>query len=216
MNVGAVGAIGSGTASVYAILSPYLNGVVRTSNAAAAAELQASAAATSAAATQAAIAARGTAAAALTAAPPFDNPAITAIADRTALGESLTPLGAVTPNALLGAPTLTTPAATPTPLAAATTADLAATTTTTTTPLTTPILTTTQAQLTTPTAPAPQQPSPTNSVLFGDSGELIQSYGAVALVTGSQPLVSVFAQPVTPLIPATARVPSIPRVSKVA
>jgi hypothetical protein len=213
MNVGAVGAIGSGTASVYAILSPYLNGVVRTSNAAAAAELQASAAATSAAATQAAIAARGTAAAALTAAPPFDNPAITAIADRTALGESLTPLGAVTPNALLGAPTLTTPAATPTPLAAATTADLAAATTTTTT---TPLLTTTQAQLTTPTAPAPQQPSPTNSVLFGDSGELIQSYGAVALVTGSQPLVSVFAQPVTPLIPATARVPSIPRVSKVA
>ena len=212
MNVGAVGAIGSGTASVYAILSPYLNGVVRTSNAAAAAELQASAAATSAAATQAAIAARGTAAAALTAAPPFDNPAITAIADRTALGESLTPLGAVTPNALLGAPSLTTPAATPTPLAAATTADLAAATTTTTTPL----LTTTQAQLTTPTAPAPQQPSPTNSVLFGDSGELIQSYGAVALVTGSQPLVSVFAQPVTPLIPATARVPSIPRVSKVA
>jgi hypothetical protein len=211
MNVGAVGAIGSGTASVYAILSPYLNGVVRTSNAAAAAELQASAAATSAAATQAAIAARGTAAAALTAAPPFDNPAITAIADRTALGESLTPLGAVTPNALLGAPTLTTPAATPTPLAAATTADLAAATTTTT-----PLLTTTQAQLTTPTAPAPQQPSPTNSVLFGDSGELIQSYGAVALVTGSQPLVSVFAQPVTPLIPATARVPSIPRVSKVA
>ena len=213
MNVGAVGAIGSGTASVYAILSPYLNGVVRTSNAAAAAELQASAAATSAAATQAAIAARGTAAAALTAAPPFDNPAITAIADRTALGESLTPLGAVTPNALLGAPSLTTPAATPTPLAAATTADLAAATTTTTT---TPLLTTTQAQLTTPTAPAPQQPSPTNSVLFGDSGELIQSYGAVALVTGSQPLVSVFAQPVTPLIPATARVPSIPRVSKVA
>jgi hypothetical protein len=129
------------------------------------------------------------------------------------LGESLTPLGAVTPNALLGAPTLTTPAATPTPLAAATTADLAAATTTTTT---TPLLTTTQAQLTTPTAPAPQQPSPTNSVLFGDSGELIQSYGAVALVTGSQPLVSVFAQPVTPLIPATARVPSIPRVSKVA
>jgi hypothetical protein len=212
MNVGAVGAIGSGTVSVYAILSPFLNGVVRMSDAAAAAQLQANAAATSAAATQAAIAARGTATAALTAAPPFANPAITEIADLTALGESLTPPGAVTPNALLGAPTLTTPAATPTPLAAATTADLAAATTTTTTPL----LTTTQAQLNTPTAPPLQQPSPTNSVLFGDSGELIQSYGAVALVTGSQPLVSVFAQPVTPLIPAMARVASIPRVSRVA
>ena len=46
MNVGAVSAVGSGTPSVYALLSPYLNGVVRTSNAAAAAQLQASAAAT--------------------------------------------------------------------------------------------------------------------------------------------------------------------------
>jgi hypothetical protein len=183
MNVGAVGAIGSGTASVYAILSPYLNGVVRTSSAAAAAQLQASAAATSAAATQAAIAARAAAAAAITAAPPFDNPAITAIADRTALGESLTPLGAVTPNALLGAPSLDTVAATPTPLAAAATADA--------------------------------QPSPANQVLFGDSGTLIQSYGAVALIAGSQPLASVFAQPVAPLVAPAAPVTSVPRVSKV-
>jgi|GEM_PF-3145715 hypothetical protein len=195
MNVGAIGAIGSGTQSVYAILSPFLNGVVRTSNAAAAAQLQASAAATSAAATQAAIAARGTATAALTAAPPFANPAITAIADRTALGESLTPLGAVTPNALLGPSSLNTVTGTPTPLAAATTADLAASTTTAPT--------------------APPQSSPTNQVLFGDSGELIQAFGAVALISGSQPLASVFAQPVAPLIPPTALVTAIPRVSKV-
>jgi hypothetical protein len=191
MNVGAVGAIGSGTQSVYAILSPFLNGVVRTSNAAAAAQLQASAAAASSAATQAAIAARGTAAATLTAAPPFANPAITAIADRTALGESLTPLGAVTPNALLGPSSLNTVTGTPTPLAAATTADVAASTTTA------------------------AQPSPTNQVLFGDSGELIQSFGAVALIAGSQPLTSVFAQPVTPLVAPAPPVTGIPRVSKV-
>jgi hypothetical protein len=195
MNVGAIGAIGSGTQSVYAILSPFLNGVVRTSNAAAAAQLQATAAATSAAATQAAIAARGAAAATLTAAPPFANPAITAIADRTALGESLTPLGAVTPNALLGPSSLNTVTGAPTPLAAAATAD---------------------AKLNAPTPPAPAQPSPTNQVLFGDSGELIQAFGAVALIAGSQPLASVFAQPVAPLIPPTALVTAIPRVSKVA
>lgn len=215
MNVGAVGAIGSGTASVYAVLSPYLNGVVRTSNAAAAAELQASAAATSAAATQAAIAARGAAAAAITAAPPFDNPAITAIADRTALGESLTPLSAVTPNALLSATSLNTVSATPTPtpLAAATTADVTAAATT---PATPSPLAAADARLNTPTAPAPAQPSPTNQVLFGDSGTLIQSYGAVALIAGSQPLASVFAQPVTPLVAPVALVTSVPRLSKVA
>jgi hypothetical protein len=192
MNVGAIGAIGSGTQSVYAILSPFLNGVVRTSNAAAAAQLQASAATTSAAATQAAIAARGAATAALTAAPPFANPAITAIADRTALGESLTPLGAVTPNALLGPSTLNTVTDTPTPLAAAASTD---------------------PKLNAPTVPA--QPSPTNQVLFGDSGELIQAFGAVALISGSQPLASVFAQPVTPLVAPAPLVTAVQRVSKV-
>jgi hypothetical protein len=210
MNVGAVGAIGSGTAPVYALLSPYLNGVVRTSNAAAAAALQATVAAASAEATQAAIAARSTATAAITAAPPFANPAIAAIADRTALGQSLTPPGAVTPNALLGTPSLTAPV-TPTPLAAATTADVTAATTTPTS-----LLATDTTSLNTPTAPAPPQPSPTNSVLFGDSGTLIQSYGAVALVAGSQALPSVFAQPVTPYITPAAPIPAIPRISKVA
>jgi hypothetical protein len=214
MNVGAVSAIGSGTPSVYALLSPYLNGVVRTSNAAAAAQLQASAAATSAAATQTAIAARAAASASTTAAPPFANPAITAIAERIALGESLVPLLAVTPNALL-APTSAL-AATATPLAAATTADatlipaqaagnaLATTTTvaTDTTPLNAP--------------PPVQQPSPTNQVLFGDGGTLIQSYGAVALATGVLTQTSAFAQPVTPAIPAATLVTPVPRVAKVA
>jgi hypothetical protein len=76
MNVGAVGGLGSGTASVYAALSPFLNGVRRTANDANAAPIQATAAPTSAAATVAT-------------APPFLNPAITQIATLTALGETL-------------------------------------------------------------------------------------------------------------------------------
>ena len=186
MNVGAVSAVGSGGAPVYAALSPYLNGVVRTADAAAAAQLQATAASTSAAAAQAAIAARGAAAAALTAAPPFANPAITAIGERIALGESLTPPAAVTPNALLGAPALTATATTSTP----------------------PLSTTTPA--------TPQQPSATDQVLHGDSGMLIQAYGAVALLVGAQALPPVYAQPIAPVIPPVARVTSIPRISKVA
>jgi len=203
---------------VYAVLSPYLNGVVRTSDAAAAAELQASASVKSAAATQAAIAARSTADAAITAAPPFANPAITAIAERTALGESLTPLLAVTPNALLGAPSLAAPA-TLTPLQAAAAADLTATTTATASPATASPLaaaTAADATLATPTAPPAQQPSPTNSVLYGDSGTLIQSYGAIALVAGTQSLPPVFSQPSTPAVTAAALVTAPLRLSKVA
>jgi hypothetical protein len=166
MNVGAVGAIGGGTPSVYELLSPYLNGVIRTSNAAAAAQLQAAAAATSAAATQAAIAARAAATASTTAAPPFANPAITAIGERIALGESLVPPSAVTPDALLGAPSF-------------------------------------------------QQPSPADQVLHGDSGTLIQSYGAVALATGVLTPPPVFAQPVTPVIPPASLVTRVPRPSAV-
>jgi hypothetical protein len=205
MNVGAVSAIGSGTPSVYALLSPYLNGVVRTSNAAAAAQLQAASAATSAAATQTAIAARAAATAATTAAPPFLNPAITAIGERIALGESLVPPAAVTPDALLGATTLATTAA-QSPLALATAADTTLTTTAATvsdtaTPLNAP--------------PPPQQPSPRDQVLFGDSGTLIQSFGAVALATGVLSTPSVFAQPVTPVIPAASLVTPVQRVAKV-
>jgi hypothetical protein len=71
MNVGAIGALGSGTAPVYAAAAP----------------LQASA--TGATATVAVVAARAQAAATVVAAPPFLNPAITQIATLTALGETL-------------------------------------------------------------------------------------------------------------------------------
>jgi hypothetical protein len=160
MNVGAVGAIGRGTAPVYAALSPYLNGVVRTSNAAAAAQLQSTAAADSAAAAQAAVAARSTAAAVVTAAPPFANPAITAIGERIALGQSLVPPPAVTPDAL-------------------------------------------------PSTPA-------DDVLHGDSGTLIQSYGAVALATGILTPPPAFAQPVAPRIPPVSQVTPVPSIAKTA
>jgi hypothetical protein len=176
MNVGAVGAVGSGAAPVYAALSPYLNGVVRTSDAAAAAALQATTAAKSAGATAAAVAARSTATDAITAAPPFANPAITAIGERIALGQSLTPPAAVTPNALL---------------ATGTTDDVTAAVTTT-------------------------QPTPTETVLYGDSGTLIQSYGAVALIAGTQSLPPVFLPPIARAIPPPAPVAAIPRLAKVA
>jgi hypothetical protein len=52
--------------------------------------------------------------------------------------------------------------------------------------------------------------------LFGDSGTLIQSYGAIALATGVLAQQSVFAQPVTPVIPAPSLVTAVPRVSAVA
>lgn len=153
MNVGAVGAIGGGTAPVYAALSPFLNGVRRTSNAAAAAQLQANAAATSAAATAAAVAARAQAAATVTAAPPFLNPAITEIATLTSLGETLTPPALVTPNA--------------------------------------------------------QAP------LDGDAGTLVQSYGAVALLTGPIALTSIYGLPATPPVSAVASVTAAPRVARI-
>lgn len=164
MNVGAVGAIGNGTAPIYATLSPFLNGVRRTSNAAAAAQLQANAAAAGAAATASAVAARAQAAATVVAAPPFLNPAITEIANLTALGETLAPPVATTPNAQLGAPQFT---------------------------------------------------SPTNSVLHGDGGTLVQSYGAVALASGPLALASIYGLRGTAAVPAVAPVTALPRVARI-
>jgi hypothetical protein len=112
MTIGAIGAVG-GTQSVYAALSPYLNGVVRTSNAAQLAQLDAAAQRADTAVAQAAIAANGSAAAAATAAPPFANPAITDIAARIALGQSLTPPAGATPDALLNSQTLAGPTPSP-------------------------------------------------------------------------------------------------------
>jgi hypothetical protein len=196
MTVSAVGGVTSGVGSVYAALSPYLNGVRRTSDAAAAAALQAAAAAksaaTSAAATAAAIAARAQAAATVTAAPPFLNPAITAIADETALGQAVIAPVATTPNAQLALPAATATTAT------------TATVATTTTP----------APAAQPTTPPPI--SPTDSVAYGDAGLLVQSYGAVALLAGPLALTPAYGLPATPAVSAVAPVAAYPRVTKVA
>jgi len=177
---------------VYAALSPYLNGVVRTSDAAAAAQLQATAAAKSAAATAAAVQARSVAAAAVTAAPPFANPAITAIGERIALGQSLTPPSAVTPNALLAAP------------AAATTAAAAF-----------GAIDTDTVTVVNPNTVAPPPASPADSVLHGDSGLLIQSYGAVALAASPLAVAALYGLPPKPAIPAVAPVTATPRVARI-
>ena len=105
MTVGAIGAISSGE-SVYSVLSPYLNGVVRTADAAQLAHVDAASQTTSPAVAQSAIAANGDAAATATAAPPFANPAIADIALRIALGQSLVPLAGTTPDALLSTQTI--------------------------------------------------------------------------------------------------------------
>jgi hypothetical protein len=229
MSVSGVGAIGSiSVGNVYATLSPYLNGVVRTSDAAQAAQVNAAANATSVAAAATALATRGDAAAAATAAPPFVNPAITAIGARIALGESLTPPAAVTPDALLGTTSLTGTTAT-TPLAQA---DATNTVLGTTANLNNPFavnplvsaassLTVNSIDSTTATAalnaPQTQPASAFAQVAYGDAGELIQSYGAVALATGPQAIAaSAFAQPITPIIPPAAIVSPVTAAAKVA
>jgi hypothetical protein len=172
MNVGAVDAVGSGTAPVYAALSPYLNGVRRASNAAAAAEAQAVAASRNAAATEAAIAARQTAETTITAAPPFLNPAIPAIAAATAATTSVT-----------------TTDANPTVLPSVTSVN--------------------------PNTIAPPQPSATDSVLRGDAGELVQAYGAVALIGGPVALTALYGLPTAPLVPTVTPVDAAPRLARI-
>jgi hypothetical protein len=282
VSVSGIGAIGTSDTSVYAVLSPYLNGVIRTSDAAQAASLDATAQATSASATAAAIAANGAATAAATASPPFANPAIAAIGAQIALGQSLTPPAAVTPDALLGS-TGTTSTATLTPLQQAEADDTTIAVSTvnatnenaittlnnasnasnvngttalgnaaalnapslqTTAPFATPGLTTpsfdtlsgvdasnTASALNSLTAAntldattdatqltnltALQQTSPTNQVLFGDSGTLIQSYGALALLTGPQ-AAAAYAPFAAPAVTAKTAVSPIEPVSAVA
>jgi hypothetical protein len=52
---------------------------------------------------------------------------------------------------------------------------------------------------------APQDVTPTDAVLYGDSGFLIQAYGAVALLTGPVALTPVvYGLPTAPAIPAVA------------
>lgn len=57
--------------------------------------------------------------------------------------------------------------------------------------------------------------SPTDHVLYGDSGLLIQSYGAVALLTGPLNASPVYVAPVAPVIPPVARVTAYPRTSRI-
>jgi hypothetical protein len=132
MSVGAIGAVGgvSGSGAVYA-LSPYLNGVVRTSDVAAVAAAQAATATAATIATQTAEAARAAAGASATLVP-FANPAIPQIALR---------------------------------------ADLS-----------------------------------------GDSGSLVQAYGAVALISGPLAIARLYAPPSLPAIPPVAKVLSLARV----
>jgi hypothetical protein len=230
MSVSAVGAVGATSVSnIYATYSPYLNGVVRTSDAAQAANINAAADTTSTAAAAAAVAARGDATAATTAAPPFINPAITEIGARIALGESLTPPAGVTPNALLGASAITgsTSTSTTTPLqqALATDATLGTSTNVSNPFAVNPLASATTDSLNanapvTTTAAAAAQPAPTSAfaqVAYGDAGELIQSYGAVALVTGPQAIAaSALVQAITPVIPPAAIVTPVKATGAVA
>jgi hypothetical protein len=57
---------------------------------------------------------------------------------------------------------------------------------------------------------APPQ-APTDSVLKGDSGTLVQAYGAVALIEPPLAVAANYAQPVTPAIPPVAPVIRIGR-----
>lgn len=180
MNVGAIGPVG-GSATVYA-LSPFLNGVRRTSDAATAAAAQLDAAAAATRATQAAVAAGAQAAATTPAAPPFANPAIAQIAQNTALYTTLQPLVAT-------APVNATPAATA------------------------PVVATTVAA--TATAASAVPPSPTASVLYGDSGEMVQAYGAVALIEPPLAFAPIYVRPAAPAIPPVVPVSRFPRIAPI-
>lgn len=198
VSVGPIGAVNGGQRP-YAVSSAYLNGVVRTSDAAAAAQADATAQATSAAVAQVAIAARAFAAAAATASPPFANPAITAIGERLALAQALNPATGVTPDALLSSAGL---------FGRASANEIN---------VTHSIASFQNRTAPVPPAVAPDQLSATDSVLTGDGGVLVQSYGAVALLAGVTGNASVFAKAAaTPLVTAPAIVARIPSVNAIA
>ena len=184
MNVGAIGPVGGGGAAVYA-LSPFLNGVRRTSDVATAAVAQLDAAAAATRATQAAVAARAQAAATTPAAPPFANPAIAQIAQNAALSTTVTP-------SVTTAPANATPAATA-PVVA------------------TPVAATAGVTASNATAAAAVPPSPTASVLYGDSGEMVQAYGAVALIEPPLAFAPIYVRPAVAAIPPVVPASRIPR-----
>jgi hypothetical protein len=226
MSVSAISAVGSSTslASVYAAQSPYLNGIVRTSAAAQAAEVSATSSATSAAASQQAIAAEGAATATAVAAPPFANPAIAEIGAQVALGQSLTPPAGVTPNALLGASDITSASTVSTSaLATAIAANVTALDSTTAisnalnvAPLTTLTSLNSLTAGNVPTSTDSLNALNASGVLTGDSGLLVQSYGAVALASGIQSLPPIYNAAATPVIPPAAGVTAVKAVNSVA
>jgi len=65
--------------------------------------------------------------------------------------------------------------------------------------------------LATPVAAAPTLPAPTDSVLYGDGGRLVQAYGAVALLATPLALGPIYLQPTAPAIPPVAPLPRVER-----
>jgi hypothetical protein len=52
-------------------------------------------------------------------------------------------------------------------------------------------------------------------VLHGDGGTLVQSYGAVALLSGPLAVASIYGLPAAPAITAVAAVPAQPRIARI-
>lgn len=60
----------------------------------------------------------------------------------------------------------------------------------------------------------PQAP-PGAAVLSGDAGELVQAYGAVALLTGPLAVTAAYGVPQQPLVPAVAPTAAAPRLARI-
>lgn len=146
-----VGTVASGGGLSYVAMTPYLNGVQRTSDELAAEQLK-----IAAANADATVTGRASASSIVAATPPFLNPAIWDIAARAAL-----------------APVLAV-------------------------------------------SPAPHSVSPTDFVLYGDSGLLIQSYGAIALFAGPLAIAPVYHRSPAPAIAAVPPLAPFPRIDTTA
>jgi hypothetical protein len=55
----------------------------------------------------------------------------------------------------------------------------------------------------------------TDSVLYGDSGELVQAYGAVALIGGPVAFTASYGLPSAPAVPPVAPVSAAPRLARI-
>ena len=101
-SIGAIEAVTNGE-TVYAALSPYLDGAVRTSDATALAHADAVAQAPDVNVTQTVIVANGDSAPVATVVPPFANPAIAAIGERLAISEALAATTSIPTNVTVNA-----------------------------------------------------------------------------------------------------------------